>query len=90
MKTLNAERRDEEGFWLIPCPKKREEFQRNKIIQLRVEVPDYQCLGSFVQNVQTCEHLRSGTVSVEGAEMKCEYPEKVEGHQFFTVGGRRK
>jgi len=88
MKTLNAERRDEEGFWLIPCPKKREEFQRNKIIQLRVEVPDYQCIGSFVRGTETCKHLQSGSVGPEGAQMKCLWPEEIkDGHLAFTVGG---
>lgn len=78
MKTLNAERRDEEGFWLIPCPKKREEFQRNKIIQLRVEVPDYQCIGSFVRGIETCKHLLRGSVGPEGAQMLCLYPDERE------------
>lgn len=66
MKTLNAVGKDDEGFYLISCPKKRE------------EIPDYICLGSYIRGVGTCKHLQTGSVGPMDARMLCLWPEERE------------
>lgn len=86
MKMIIAKKRDDEGFWLIPCPKEGK------------EVPDYVCAGSFVRGKPTCNHVQ--TVLIErffrreprsrraGTKVECLWPEEMkEGHLAFTVGG---
>ena len=74
MMKIIAKTKDKEGFYLVLCPKEKK------------KIADYNCMGSFIKGTETCVHLRSGIIGPEGAEMKCEYPEKVEGHQIFTIG----
>ena len=62
MSLLVAEMK--KGFWHILCPKEEK------------RVPIYRCIGSFVKGNQTCDSLRMATVSLDGARVKCLYPEK--------------
>lgn len=63
---LNAEGKDDEGFYLILCPKEEK------------KLADYNCLGSFVRGIETCKHLLRGSVGPEDAQMLCLYPEERE------------
>jgi len=67
MKTIEAKGKDEEGFWLILCPKEKS------------EVPVYHCAGSFVRGKWICDHVRMASMGIEKAYVKCLYPEKREG-----------
>jgi len=64
MNRIIAEKRDEEGFWLILCPKEEK------------EIPIYHCAGSFVKGKPVCEHVRMASMGIEKAYVKCLYPKK--------------
>lgn len=64
MKRIISERRDDEGFSLIMCPKEKK------------EVPIYQCAGSFVQNTETCKSVQYMTMGVGTETVTCLWPEE--------------
>lgn len=66
MKVIISKRKNEEGFWLILCPKEGK------------EVPDYVCAGSFYRGVRTCAHVQAASIGPEGAQTKCLWPEERE------------
>ena len=85
MKMIIAERKDDEGFWLILCPKEGK------------EVPVYHCAGSFVKGKPTCGHVQTVSISEFfrqeprterlSAKVECLWPEEIkDGHLAFTVG----
>lgn len=66
MKMIKAERKDDEGFWLILCPKDEK------------EVPVYQCAGSFVKGEPICDHVLVAVIGGFSTEVECLWPEKRE------------
>jgi len=67
MKVIVAEKKDDEGFWLISCPKEEK------------RTPIYQCIGSFVKLTGTCSSVQNAVVSEDGARVTCLWPEKRSG-----------
>lgn len=76
MKSIISERKDEEGFSLILCPKEKK------------EVPIYRCAGSFVKGTDTCEFMRYATMGAGTTEtVTCMWPEKRENASLsFRIG----
>ena len=65
---LEAEKKDKEGFWLIPCPKRGR------------DVPIYQCAGSGIRRITTCKSAMSVLVSYSPkfpANTTCVWPEEL-------------
>lgn len=60
---LKATRKDDEGFWLIPCPK----------IEY-AGVPVYNCAGSFVKGKWICDFVQSASMGLDSAEVECLWP----------------
>jgi len=59
MKVIVAEKKDDEGFWLISCPKDGK------------KVPIYQCAGSYIRGKRSCDFLRSVSIGKEKAKVEC-------------------
>ena len=53
-----------EGFWRVLCPREEK------------KIPIYRCIGSFVKAEVTCDSMQNATVSLDGARVKCLWPEK--------------
>ena len=76
MEILIAERKDDEGFWVIPCPKRAEEVEHaGPSWAARGRVAVYVCIGSPIRGIDTCPHMQVGTTGVIGAEIECLWPE---------------
>ena len=71
MKTLIAKRKDDEGFWVIPCPKRSKEVEH-----AGPSVAVYVCIGSLIRGIDTCPHMQVGTTGAIGAEIECLWPER--------------
>uniref|UniRef100_A0A6M3LUV3 Uncharacterized protein n=1 Tax=viral metagenome TaxID=1070528 RepID=A0A6M3LUV3_9ZZZZ len=64
MKVIVAEKKDDEGFWTILCPREGK------------RIPIYQCIGSLVRVIKTCVSLKRGTYSKDAARVTCLWPEE--------------
>lgn len=51
------------------------------------EVPIWHCLGSFIQRRVRCLHNAGGEIYYgRSAKTYCLFPDKMDGHESFTVG----
>lgn len=66
MRIIIAMKKDDEGFWLVACPKDKK------------DVPMYQCAGSFIKGKQICDHVRMVSFGGDQSQVQCLYPEKTQ------------
>ena len=63
MERLKATEKDDEGFWLIPCPE----------IEY-AEVSVNRCAGNFTKGIWMCNFMQRASMGLDGAEVECLWP----------------